>query len=152
MRVSRKNCKAYISGQKGHIMEQLILHLIGDYVTQSDWMAQNKTKSIWAAFVHASAYSIPFIYIDFLGRESPNSISLTAWLVIWATHLLIDRFRLAKYLVFAKNFLGWPWPKWEDCKSTGYPSATPPWMSVWLMIAADNTLHLAINYGALRWL
>jgi hypothetical protein len=26
-------------------MNQLLLHLIGDYVTQSDWMAQNKTKS-----------------------------------------------------------------------------------------------------------
>jgi hypothetical protein len=40
-------------------VNQLILHLIGDYVTQSDWMAQRKTKSTWAAFVHATVYSMP---------------------------------------------------------------------------------------------
>lgn len=28
--------------------------------------------------------------------------------------------------------------------------AKPAWMSVWLMIAADNTLHLAVNRWALR--
>lgn len=124
-------------------MIQLILHLIGDYVTQSDWMAQNKTKSSSAAAIHAFIYSLPFMLI---------ANSANAMLVIYGTHLLIDRFRLARYVVFAKNFMGWPWPKWEDCKATGYPSATPPFMAIWLMIAADNTIHLAINYSALRWL
>jgi len=129
---------------------QLILHLFGDYVTQSDWMAQNKTKSTWAAFCHATMYSAPFFFIG----------SWKALLVIWSTHLLIDRFRLARYVVFAKNFLifddfhakGWPRPKWSDCSATGYPSASPPWLAVWLLIAADNTMHLAINYAALGWL
>lgn len=124
-------------------VSQLILHLFGDYVTQSDWMAQNKTKDTWAAVIHAGLYSVPFLLIG----------SHPAVWVIYLTHLLIDRFRLARYLVFAKNFLSpRPWPKWEDCKATGYPSTTPPWMAVWLMIAADNTIHLAINYAALRWL
>lgn len=122
-------------------MEQLILHLIGDYVTQSDWMAQRKTSSSWAALCHATVYSIPFLLIG----------SLRAFLIIWSTHFLIDRFRLARYVVFAKNFLGWPWPTWSDCKGTGYPSERPAWLAVWLLIAADNTLHLAINYAALRW-
>lgn len=131
-------------------MEQLLLHLIGDYVTQSDWMAQNKTKSSWAALCHAFVYSLPFALI-----ASPYGL-----LVIYTTHFLIDRFRLARYLVFAKNFSifhyfeaeAWPWPKWEDCKATGYPSGSPAWLSVWLMIIADNTLHLCINYASLRWL
>lgn len=137
-------------------MIQLILHLIGDYVTQSDWMAQNKTKSTWAAFCHATVYSLPFLLIA----------SFQAWLIIWATHLLIDRFRLARYVVYAKNILLGPafWGfgystqvgsealdklKWSDCSATGYHKDAPPWLSVWLMIAADNTLHLAINYGAI---
>lgn len=124
-------------------MEQLILHLIGDYVTQSDWMATKKTTSTWAAFVHATVYSLPFMLI--CGGWS-------AFLLIWGTHLLIDRFRLARYVVFAKNFLGCPWPEWGDCKATGYPSDRPAWLTVWLVIAADNTLHLLINYSALRWL
>lgn len=121
-------------------MIQLILHLFGDYLTQSDWMANKKTSSTWAAFCHATIYSLPFLAIG----------SVRAVLVIWSTHLLIDRFRLARYVVFAKNFLGWPWPKWEDCKATGYPSARPAWLAVWLLIAADNALHLAINFLALR--
>lgn len=126
----------------GKVVEQLILHLIGDYVTQSDWMANSKTGSTWAAFCHATVYSLPFFFLA--GSK--------AVLVIWLTHLLIDRFRLARYVVFAKNFLGRPWPQWENCKVTGYPSERPAWLAVWLLIAADNTLHLAINYSALRWL
>ena len=139
-------------------MEQLILHLFGDYVTQSDWMALNKTKSTWAAFCHATVYSLPFLLIG----------SLSAWLVIWSTHLLIDRFRLARFVVYAKNFLSPPtlegfycprmgkkqewWHPWSECSATGYHKDTPPWLAVWLLIAADNTLHLAINAGALAWL
>ena len=123
-------------------MEQLILHLFGDYVTQSDWMANRKTDSTWAAFCHATIYSAPFLLLG--GWESV--------FVIWLTHLLIDRFRIARFVVFAKNFMGSPWPRWENCKATGYPSERPIWLTLWLLIAADNTLHLAINYGALRWL
>jgi hypothetical protein len=42
---------------------------------------------------------------------------------------------------------------WQSCKDTGgYAPNTPAFMWVWLMIIADNTLHLAINYVALRWL
>lgn len=123
-------------------MTQLILHLFGDYITQSHWMAIRKTSSTWAAFCHATIYSFPFWFIA----------SWKAFLVIWLSHLLIDRFRLARYVVFAKNFMGYPLPVWSDCKATGYPSDVPAWLSVWLMIAADNTLHLTINYAALRWL
>lgn len=128
-------------------MEQLILHLIGDYLAQSDWMANNKTKASWPAAVHALIYSAPFWL---LARFAPRPY--IAFAVILLTHFLIDRFRLARFAVFAKNFIGWPFPKWEDCKATGYPSERPAWLAVWLLIVADNTLHLAINYAALRWM
>jgi hypothetical protein len=139
-------------------MIQLIFHLIGDYVTQSDWMAQNKTKSTFAAFCHATVYSLPFLLIA----------SVNAWFVIWSTHLLIDRFRLARYVCWLKNFLSPPtlegfyvprlslkqqwWHPWAECSGTGYHKDSPPWLSVWLMIAADNTIHLAINELSLRFL
>ena len=74
-------------------MLQLILHLIGDYVTQSDWMAQNKTKAHFPAAAHALVYSLPFLLIG----------SWQAFAVICATHFLIDRFRLARFVVYAKN-------------------------------------------------
>lgn len=144
-------------------MLQLILHLIGDYITQSDWMAQNKTSQWIPAFVHSIIYSLPFLLLT----RSPLAL-----LLIWSTHLLIDRFRLAKYVVWFKNAIGSPrlkkvketaaythttWyvdPKlyWDNCKETGYPSETPAWLAVWLMIIADNTMHLTCNYLALRYL
>jgi hypothetical protein len=129
-------------------MEQLILHLLGDYVLQSDWMANNKTKSSLAALSHTLVYSLPFLMLT---KSAPSPAF--AGVVILVTHFLIDRFRLARFVVFAKNFLSpGEYPVWSNCSATGYPSERPAWLAVWLLIAADNTLHLAINYVALRWL
>ena len=124
-------------------MEQILLHLLGDYITQTDWMANEKTKKAWAAFCHATVYSLPFLLL---------TRSLPALFAIWGSHLIIDRYRLARYVVFAKNWTTNQSLTWADCQGTGYPSQTPPWLAVWLMIIADNTLHLCINYAALRWL
>jgi hypothetical protein len=131
-------------------MLQLILHLIGDYVTQSDWMANNKTKRFAPAAAHALVYSLPFLLLQ---------PSCAAFSVILVTHFLIDRYRLARFVVWSKNVVLTPYfgqsdprMRWSNCSGTGYPSDTPPWLAVWLLIAADNTLHLAINYAALRWL
>lgn len=135
-------------------MPQLLAHLFGDYLLQSDWMAQNKTKAHWPAFVHALLYTLCFVPI-FLARHSSDACILT----ILGTHFLIDRYRLARYVVWAKNEIA---PKrerfprlrdsWDYCKETGMLPSTPEYMAKWLLIIADNTLHLAINYAALRWL
>lgn len=120
----------------------LILHMVGDYLTQTDWMANNKTKAHWPAFSHAFVYSLPFLLV-----ASPR-----AWLVILWSHFFIDRYRLARYVVWLKNRSTDPdFPPLSDCP-TGYAPSMPPWLSTWLLIAADNTLHLCCNYAALRWL
>lgn len=209
-------------------MTQFIAHLFGDYILQSDWMAQNKTKRSWPALVHAFIYSLCFVPLcwqavqhiperridvqptrvvihtaDFTSKavnidgsykepaqDIPDRFHIWVWLVILSTHFLIDRFRLARYVVWAKNWLG-PWSRMEtvgeavermkasgemprpvilpgqkidivlqrirfiaplsDCQ-TGYPPSTPIWLSTWLLIIADNTIHLAINYAALKYL
>jgi len=121
-------------------MLQLILHLIGDYLTQTDWMAKNKTSNLWIAFIHAFIYTLPFLLL---------SRSLVILGIIFITHALIDRYRLAKYIIYIKN-KSTDWKlNWSNCSQTGYHKDTPIWMSVWLMIIADNTLHLTINYLAL---
>lgn len=139
-------------------MTQLILHLLGDYVFQSSWMAKRKTQCSLAAGVHALAYSLPFLLIA----------SAHAWFWIAFTHFLIDRYRLARYVCYAKEFLSpssslvrgangeiqlitWRHP-WKECASTGYHKDEPPWMSVWLLIVADNTLHLLLNHLFIRFL
>jgi len=124
---------------------QFVAHLVGDYLLQSDWMAQGKTARHLPAFAHAFAYGLPFLCLR---------PSLAAWAVIVASHFLLDRWRLARYVCWAKNFLA---PRganapWAECWSTGSPNDRPAWLSVWLMILADNTIHLLINGAALRWL
>lgn len=153
---------------------QLLAHLWGDYILQSDWMANNKTKSSFAASVHANVYSLPFLLF---------APSWKAMLVISMSHFLIDRYRLARYVVWAKNFLAPkrhficnmtvdggnepPYPKtdprhwynkphrywrFRHVHTTGYPLDAPIWLSTWLLIIADNILHITINGLALRYL
>lgn len=121
--------------------DQLLAHAIGDYVLQSDWMANEKTKRSLAAAIHVLAYGVPFLFL---------SSSLAALGVIVGTHFLIDRYRLARYVVWLKN---WPvTPPWRECTATGYPPDRPAWMAVWLLIIADNILHVLINGLALAYL
>ena len=124
-------------------MEQLILHMLGDYITQSHRMATEKTKSWFWAFIHASVYVMPFILLV---------KSWKAYVVIGVTHMVIDRLRLARYVIFFKNWLNSSSMKWSDCSTTGYPSDTPAWLAVWLMIIADNVIHIVINYLSIRYL
>lgn len=124
-------------------MEQLLLHLLGDYVTQTDWMAREKTKRWVPALVHVTVYTLPFLLL---------TTSVNALVFIWCSHLLIDRLALAKYLIFAKNWINQPSLTWKDCGPTGYPNWTLPYISAWLFIITDNTLHLMCNYFAIGWL
>lgn len=155
--------------------DQLVCAIVGDYVLQSDWMAQRKTQSLIVALVHAAVYSLPFLFL------TQNPVAL-AFIIV--THAVIDRWRLARYVCWAKNFLApaatstdeidlenrdicirnplmvgivplykrkpW-WHRWEDCKATGYHKDSPLWLSVWLMIIADNAMHIILNGLALRW-
>jgi len=122
----------------------LLLHFIGDYVTQSHWMANEKTKTVWPAICHTLVYSLPFLLI----------VNWQGVLIIWATHYLIDRYRLARYVCYAKNFLSPPsqWNKWKDCSGTGYHKDVPAWLAVWLLIVADNTIHICINTAVVYYI
>lgn len=161
-------------------VDSLIAHAVGDYLLQSHWMATEKVKRASAAAVHAVCYTLPFLFLT----RSPAAFG-----VICGTHFVIDRWRLARYVCWAKNFLspfhpdggasvGFPaWfrahptarrlrpkpggyrfalysvnPPWPECSTTGYPPDTPVWLSVWLLIIADNIMHVLINGAALRWL
>lgn len=122
--------------------DQLVAHAIGDYLLQSHWMASKKTGEWAPAIAHGLVYAVPFLVLT----RSPRAL-----LTIIVTHILIDHFRLARHVCWAKNWLA---PErnraWSECQATGYPPETPPWLSVWLMIIADNTLHVLINALALK--
>ena len=124
-------------------MEQLVAHLFGDYVLQpcGQWLAVKKTEKFYVALLHAFFYTLPFLLL---------TQSWKALLVVWLTHAVIDRWRLA--FKWAK-FVGVGYDDHWLLKRFGGSVAKPPmWLSVWLWIIVDNSWHLAINYCALRWL
>jgi len=150
------------------VADQIVLHAIGDYVLQSDWMATEKTKRSVPALAHALVYTLPFLFLT----RSPLAL-----LVIAGTHFVIDRWRLARYLCWIKNYLAPKWIEttctcvppaqgctdcgktwlvrnqpWSECSATGYHKERPAWLAVWLMILTDNVLHLLCNGAALTWL
>ena len=122
----------------------LIAHVIGDYVLQSSWMAQEKSAHWWPAIAHALAYGLPFLVIT----RSPGAL-----LVIVGTHAVIDRYRLARYVVWATDHLApaGSVPRWSQCRATGFPPDLPAWLATGLLIITDNTMHVIINSGALWW-
>lgn len=120
--------------------DQFVAHLVGDYILQSHWMATEKTKRSLAAAVHAATYTLPFLFLT----QSPAALAF-----IMGTHFVIDRFRLARFIVWAKNgyaFSG------AAVTSSGYKDDVPAWLAVWLLIIADNTMHLLCNGVALAYL
>jgi len=143
--------------------DQLVAHAVGDYILQSDWMADNKTKQHFAAAVHAITYMLPFALI------TQNPAALAA---ICGTHFVIDRYRLARFVVWLKNgpvervrfqperaddvpfpysaMAFWRW-RIVPVTATGYPDSKPPFLAVWLLIIADNILHVICNALAIRW-
>lgn len=115
-------------------MEQLILHLIGDYVFQNNWIANNKTKSHWICALHAALYSLPFLLIT-----TPLAVG-----IIFCHHFLVDRYRLAvDYIKFFNQS--------EDKSNFGFPKETPAFISFWVMVIVDNTIHLSLNYLTLLY-
>ncbi|MFE9424189.1 DUF3307 domain-containing protein [Kitasatospora sp. NPDC006697] len=127
------------------LLDALLAHLIGDFVLQSDWMAVEKTRRWWPAIVHGATYGLPFL----LFTRSP--IALT---VIVVTHVVLDRYRAAKYLVWARNLIAPAGRRvaWADVhRNHGSSVATPAGLANALVVVADNTVHLAINGCALTW-
>lgn len=124
------------------VMTPLLAHLIGDFVLQTDHMAERKTEANAPAAAHAVSYALPFFALT--RRWQPL-------VVIAGTHFLIDRYRLARHITWARNQAA---PKaWRPGHtSTGSGPDKPVWAATGVLILVDNTMHGVINRWALhRW-
>ena len=129
---------------------QVFCHVIGDFFLQSDWQASNKYTNEGVALFHAALYTLPFLI---LAQALLLPWSWKALAVICLTHAIIDHYKVANYVAWAKNWIGFKRPKpWAECRATGYDPERPLWLTVWLGIITDNSMHLVINYLALRYL
>ncbi|MCE5309592.1 MAG: DUF3307 domain-containing protein [Acidobacteriales bacterium] len=112
--------------------DQLFAHAVGDYVFQTNQMAQGKTRTkVWAC-AHAIWYMIPFLVLC--------QPSMVAWIVMVASHAVIDHWSLGRKLK--------PMPP----KPAVGPDPVSESLRTWLPIICDNILHVSVNAAALRWL
>jgi hypothetical protein len=126
--------------------EALLAHLVGDYLLQTDWMAREKVRRLWPAIIHGLAYSLPFLLIT----RSPWAL-----LIIGGTHAVLDRYRAATYVIWARNLIGPRGsrvPRKEALANYGFAASVPPGLAMALMIVSDNTIHMLVNAAALGWL
>ena len=99
----------------------VLLHFVGDYLIQTNWMANEKVKRWVPAVAHGVTYTLPFLLL---------TRSIPALLVICLTHIVIDHYRLAKHFIWAKNLLsprervGWiaEWDGVDKTYETKYDS------------------------------
>jgi hypothetical protein len=111
-------------------MEQLLLHLWGDYVVQSHWMAIHKKEKSWkghiACQLHCLLYTLPFLLI-----------TQSSWAIftIYVTHFIIDRGNIIQWFMSTK---------W---KGTFGQAPFAPW-STFLI---DNILHITINFLTIKY-
>lgn len=102
-------------------MNWLIAHLIGDYIIQNDWMAQNKKKATLPCLVHVALYTL--------------SVTVFTWWPWWAlaivavTHFLQDRTSVVNWWM---RLIG----------QSGFEKHLAPWS----VIVVDNTWHLLILF------
>lgn len=144
-------------------MLQIILHAIGDYLIQNDWMALNKKKYTWlgelACQIHCITYALPFLFIG----------SWKAVLAIYISHYIIDRTNIVGWYLMFKNGiafrkvntpdgLGFPLVKTirynlrNNINNFGFDESRPAFISIWLYIIVDNVFHIICNYLSLKYL
>jgi hypothetical protein len=70
--------------------DQIVAHLVGDYLLQSDWMANKKRTESLAAIAHAATYTLCFLPWLVWEDRSPSSVFLATYTIFYS-HFLIDR-------------------------------------------------------------
>jgi len=126
---------------------QIVAHLVGDYVFQNAYMAENKRRSFLVAISHGVCYTIPFIFI---------TQNLIALFLIAFTHAIIDHFALARYVVYARNQFA-PSEYRYKLKFTlpmgeGPNDRAPGHIAFFVFVVIDNTMHILTNGVILYYL
>ena len=159
-------------------MEQLLTHLISDYWLQPDFVANSKNKNSWICLMHVLIYTACFLILTtswkallvigathFIIDRFPIIVKRLIW---FKNHLNPN----LSYVPFRKcgitgmydniqnEVSDLPFEKLhvetitdKNGKVT-HASYTPRlnYISIWLYIITDNSIHLTINYLALKYL
>jgi hypothetical protein len=108
----------------------LLGHLVGDYIVQTDWMANNKTTNgvigYYSCFVHCICYTLSIAAFSWFWMP------WWGYIVCFGFHYPIDKWRLAK---------------WWMMNVSGQKGFATGLLSPWSIIIVDNVFHLLTLYG-----
>lgn len=76
------------------LVKLLFAHLVGDYVLQSNYIAETKSSYIYHLFVHCVLYCLPFYVMKLAGFEV---------LYIFLTHIVVDFLKTRKKIGYAMD-------------------------------------------------
>lgn len=90
---------------------QFVGHRVGDYLFQTDFQAQNKTKAFWPLFRHCFVYALTVALFSLI--VLPPYYALIVFAITIIEHLVVDtripvmdwKIFLEKYLARRKDFL-----------------------------------------------
>lgn len=123
-------------------MKELLAHLVGDYLLQSHWEASEKTNEFLPGVTHAAKYTLAFVPLT----RNPKALA-----IIGGTHFILDRYRLAKHVNWARNQMVPKKHRFKfDLSNMGSPKEVPQGLAMALMFITDNTMHMLINHYALE--
>jgi predicted membrane-bound dolichyl-phosphate-mannose-protein mannosyltransferase len=105
-------------------------HLIGDWVVQTDWQAENKTTSWKANQQHMLGYHLALAAFCFLAM--PVTLVAAVIVVSWVTHSIIDR-------------------RWPVVRLMQATRSVPFSQTTFGVIATDQALHLSIICLLVGW-
>ncbi len=105
----------------------LIAHLLGDFLFQTKWMADNKLNNWLPLLTHAFVYTAIIWIISYVAF---GGLSLVGYLLLFSGHLILDR-RTFVNLWSSKIMLS---------------NETP----VWVTIVIDQSFHLILLALALH--
>ncbi len=138
----------------------IVLHFIGDFLLQSDWMATNKSKRWDALTLHVGAYMAPFwAWVTFVANVS--SVRLVWWLIAnFALHFITDAItsRITSRLWFFERRAGiWIQAPYTAPKHNG--EIVNPWTPTvgnrhwfFVVIGFDQVLHYCALLLTWEWL
>ncbi|OGC62382.1 hypothetical protein A3J33_01925 [candidate division WWE3 bacterium RIFCSPLOWO2_02_FULL_53_10] len=111
----------------------LIAHLIGDWLIQTKWMANEKSKHLFPLLAHVFIYHIFVFAALYLAGISLNA-NLLATVFLAATHALLDN----------RRFEFWWLKSVKKVEEKDVP--------IWLLLGVDQSFHLFLLALVSFWL
>lgn len=123
------------------MFELLLGHLVGDYLLQNEWMAQNKAKNTWIGWFAATLHCLIYTW----------AVCLIMWKFEWYwfvavffSHFFIDKFAFGYW--YLKHIKGLDTYSY---KMVGLSELRAGFNAV-IYTVTDNTMHLLLMWGAYK--